>query len=346
MKVCTMKQTTLLFLLLSAVAAHPAAGQDAEAPPTTAELYERAKRASVEVLVDGHLSGSGWFADAEGLVMTASHVIRQPDARFEVLSPVAGRMPAKPVAVDMGRDLGLLRVEPREGGYPALPLADRPPPPGEEIFLLGAPVFRHAVLLRGMVARDGPAFEYYAELRCYIEIVHVAATVQHGTSGGPWFNRRGQVVGLQSGVMPVGKTVYTGIAYVAPLDAIRSLLEKRRTTATPTIGCSVEEIWEQKRETLDRFPPGTEGLIVRLMRDDGPAARAGLKQWDLIIAADGQKVRLRDDLLGVIRRKQPGQPLELDVRSPDGTGTRKVAVRLGKLEVGWPDSGDEAAAKD
>jgi len=339
-----MKQTTFLLLLLPAVVTGLATARGADAPQTTAELYQRAKRASVEILVDGRLSGSGWFADAEGLVITASHVIRRREARMEILSPVAGRLPASPVAVDMGRDLGLLRVKPREGGYPALPLTDRPPPPGEAIFLLGTPVFRHAVLLRGMVGRDRPAFEYYGDLRHYVEIVHVSATVQHGTSGGPWLNRRGQVVGLQSGVMPAGNSVYTGIAYMAPLDAIRSLLEKRRTAATASIGCSVEEIWEQKRETLDRFSPGTEGLIIRLLRDDGPAARAGLKQWDLIIAADGRKVRLRDELLGVIRGKQPGQPLELDVRSPDGAGTRQVAVRLGKLEVGWPDTGDQTAA--
>ena len=329
-------------MILFVVTAHPAAGQDAEALPTTAELYQRAKRATVEVLVDGRLSGSGWFADPEGLVMTAAHVIRRRSARFEVLSPTSGRLPAKPVAVDFGHDLGLLRVEPREGGYPALPLAGEPPPPGEEIYLLGTPVFRHAVLLRGMVARDGPAFEYYADLHHYVEVMHVAATVQHGTSGGPWFNRRGQVIGLQSGVMPVGNSVYTGIAYAAPLEAIRSLLESGRTTATPTIGSSVEEIWEQKPETLDRFPPGTEGLILRTLRDDGPVVRAGLKQWDLVTAADGQKVRLRDELLRIIRGKQPGQPLQLDVLKPDGAGARQVTVRLGKLEVGWP----ETPAKD
>jgi len=324
----------LLLAILLALAARLAAGQENAAPPPGERLYDKLKAASVEVLVDGHLDGSGWFADPKGLLFTAGHVIGRPGRKIEILSPVAGRREAKVVAIDLGHDLALLSVEPREGGYPALALAEKLPAPGDDIFALGAPIFRHAVMFRGMVARSDTVFEYYSER--YVEVVQVAATVPDGMSGGPWVNRAGEVVGLQSAVMSL-KSVPVGLAYMSPLPAIRQLIKSRRTAATAALGAAVEEPWQQARDLLDRFPPQSEGQVVKVLQKDGPAARAGLKENDLIIAAEGKKVRLTDDLLRIVRAKQPGQPLELTVLGPDGTGQRTLTVRLGKLEAGWPE---------
>ena len=73
---------------------------------------------------------------------------------------------------------------------------------------------------------------------------------------------------------------------------------------------------------------------------NGPAARAGVRQWDVITKADGQTVRLPDELLRLIRAKTPGDTVSLTLLSPDGAGTRQLEVRLGKLEVGWPASSE------
>jgi S1-C subfamily serine protease len=334
-----MAKWILLMTLLLALAARLAAGADAAAKPD-ADLYERAKRASVEVLVDDHLDGSGWFADAKGLVLTAAHVVNRPDRRIEVLSPVAGRLPAKIVAVDHGFDLLLLQVEPREGGYPTLALADRVPPASDDVFLFAASMYRHGLLLRGMVARDDTTFEYYGDQHRYIEVVHVAANVQQNNSGGPWMNHRGEVVGLQSGMFSL-HGVPVGVAHMIPVAAIRGLLKNRRSAATPTLGAAVEETWQQQRDFLNRYPPRTEGLVVKVLQNESPASRAGLKQWDVIVAADGQKVRLPDELLRIVRGKQPGQALKLDVLGPDGAGSREATVSLGKLENGWPGAAGE-----
>ena len=240
------------------------------------------------------------------------------------------------VAVDLGHDLVLLKVDPREGGYPALAVAERFPPPGSNVFLLGAPLFRHGVLLRGMVARDDSVFVYFTGR--YVEAIHIAATVQGGTSGGPWFNRRGEIVGLQSGVMSMN-SVPIGVASAIRCEAMGRLLKQRRNASTPTMGAAVEELWQHDRPVLDRFPPRTEALVFRAIQKDGPAARAALKEWDAVTAADGKKVRLSGELLRIIRSKQPGETVKLSILGPDGTGTREVDVRLGKLEVGWPDGG-------
>jgi S1-C subfamily serine protease len=272
------------------------------------------------------------FVDRQGLVMTAGHVIGRPESRVEILSPVAGRCRAEVVAVDLGSDLALLRVDTRDGGYAAMPLADQVPAPGTDVYLMGTPIFRHAVMQRGMVARDKTTFEYYGDR--YVEVVHVAATIQSGTSGGPWFNGQGKLIGIQSGGM-ASSGIPLGVAFVSPLPAIRELLRSGRTAVTPAFGAAVEETWQQQREVLDRFPPRTEGLVVRILQKDGPAARGGLQQWDVITGADGRQTRLPDDLLRAIRLKQPGQSLSLTVLKPDGAGETQKTVTLGRLEVAW-----------
>jgi len=327
------KWVLLLMLLLMLVGRLASGAESPEGKPL-AEVYREAKRASAEILVEGHLGGSGFFVDAEGLLVTAAHVVAPPTRPIEVLSPAAGRVEADVVAVDLGHDLVLLRAKPRQDGYPVLPLAEKLPPPGEDVFLLGAPIYRHAVLLRGMVARDDTVFAFYTGH--YVEVLHVAATVQNGTSGGPWINRRGQVVGLQSGVISMN-SIPIGVAGMVPCTAVRTLLKNRRSAATPTIGAAVEELWQHGGNVLSRFPPRTEGLVFRTIKKDGPADRAGLKEWDAVIAADGEKVRLSGELLRIIRAKQPAEELKLTILGPDGTGTREVAVRLGRLEVGWPE---------
>ncbi len=324
----------LLLIAIALLLPQGAFGEDAAAKQRDG-LYGRAKRASVEVLVDDHLQGTGWFADKSGLVVTVAHMFDRPGRRVEILSPVAGRVEAKVIAVDLGADSALLRVKPREGGYPAFPLAKEIPPPGRDVFLFGTPIYRHGVLLRGAVARNDTTFEYYGDRNLYTEIVHLSGQGPHGVSGGPWMNREGEIVGMQSGVM-TNKDAPMGVAFMVPVDAIRRLLQTKRTAETPTLGVAVEETWQQQPDFLKRFPRQTEGLVAKIIQKDGPAARAKLKQWDVITAIDGKKVRMPDELLRYVRTKKPGDSVMLTVLGPDGTGQRKLDVRLGRLEAAWP----------
>ena len=297
------------------------------------QYYEKAKAATVEILVNGHLNGSGWIADSKGIVMTAGHVVENPDRKLEITSPTLGRKEAKLVAVDLGHDLALLSIEPRKEGYPVLKLAEKCPSPGTAVFLIGAPLYRHGVLAPGTIAAAETAFEYYADR--FNEVTHISATVPRGMSGGPWLNTAGEAVGVQSGVMSQ-TNIPIGIAFAGPLAAMRTLLERRKSAATPSLGLIAEELWTQDRKTIDRYPLKTEGLVIKFLQPDGPAHRAALKESDLIIAADGKRVRLIADLLRIVCGKQPGQPLELTILRPDGAGQSKATVNLGKLEVAWP----------
>ena len=296
-----------------------------------ASIYQQAKRGVVELLVDGHLGGSGCFVSRQGLIITAAHVLIHPSKRIEVQSATVSRRPATIVATDLGHDLALLKVEPQEQEFPVLRIASEEPKVGEELYLMGTPAYRHQLIQRGMVAREDATFEYQSH---FIEVLQIAAMVQEGTSGGPWLNRAGEVVGIQSGAVTVnGQTA--GIANVATRGAIESLVKTQQNAVSATIGLFVDEVWILQADALIRFPAGAEGMIVQRLDAEGAAMRAGLKQGELIVEADGRKLRLRDDFLRLLRGKQPGEEILLSVMAPNEPNSRQVNVTVEKLEAAW-----------
>lgn len=295
------------------------------------DLYDRVTPALVEVLVDDHLNGSGWIATTDGLVVTAAHVVDAADRRIEILVPDVGRLPAKKIAEDVGHDLALLELPKRDGGYPALPLAERMPKPGNDIYQFGAPIYRHAVMLRGCVARDEPAFEYLADHHTYIEAFHVTADTPRGTSGGPWVDRAGRVVGLQSGMMR-DNNAQAGISFVTPVEAITQLVRTKQSAQTMSVGMAVEELWEQPWDFLKRFPRRTEGLVVRQLKQRGPADDAGLKEMQVILAVNDRPVTHRDAFLALVRDAKPGDEMKLTILKADSVKRYTVTLKPQRLE--------------
>ncbi len=112
--------------------------------------------------------------------------------------------------MDLGHDIALLKIDPPTAGCPIVQLADHSPRPGAEVYCVGAPLFRHRVLLSGKVAATGTTFEYYAER--YVEVIDLAATIAMGMSGGPWLDDAGHLVGVQSGVL-TQNSVSVGLAF-------------------------------------------------------------------------------------------------------------------------------------
>ncbi|MCF7732168.1 MAG: serine protease, partial [Akkermansiaceae bacterium] len=176
------------------------------APPAVtaqaaAEIHASLRGSVIEVLVNQRLAGSGWLTMEPGFAFTASHVV--PDRKSSVKVRLAdGRLIAASVrARDAGHDALLLELSDKTGLPGGLPLAKAGPAPGDEIFLCGAPIFRHGVFLTGRVAREGLSFEWLGEQREAVECGHVTAATPKGVSGGGWVNGRGEVVGVQSGMM-------------------------------------------------------------------------------------------------------------------------------------------------
>ena len=305
------------FILVTLIAS--IAVRSADAP------LQKLQSASVEILVNGRLAGSGCVASADGRVLTANHVAPKAGVKLEILSLTLGRHPAKVVARDRGHDLLLLALPKRKEAYPHLSAASAAPKVGERVWLHGAPVFRHNVTLPGNVARVGTTFEFYEG--AFREIRHIAAMAPMGSSGGPWVNSRGELIGVQSAAMTI-KGAHLGVAYAAPWAAVRTLLKTGRDIESATMNAAVEEIWGQSPDFIAKLPKNARGLVARQVKPKGAAATAGLRELDLILTADGKPVQRSDNLLRHIRAKRPGQMIELRVTDREGKNPRTLKVKL------------------
>ncbi|HEY7745419.1 MAG TPA: trypsin-like peptidase domain-containing protein [Desulfuromonadales bacterium] len=277
-------------------------------------LYRQLEAASLEVLVEGRLSGSGWFAASHGLAVTAAHVIKDR-GRIEVLSPVAGRLKARLVATDLGHDLALLLVERSGDHFPYLDLASTAPVLGENLYLFGSPLFRHGLLVTGGLAKEETQFEWNDRNHCYTEVHALSAMTPEGFSGGAWVNAKGEVVGVQGGMMS-WKGALMGIAFMSPVEPVARLLNDKRTGETISLGAMFSEPWESPAAATTS--PEPEGLLVSQLVSGGPLAAAGIQKGDVLLAVNGQRVRYRDQLLRLVRRNQAGTQAMLTIRNREG----------------------------
>ena len=295
-------------------------------------IYRSASAASVEILVAGRLTGSGWLAHQDGLVVTAAHAVwKLKDKRIDVRSSTLGRIRAKLIAMDRGHDIALLKLTGRKEPFPFLKIADRAPLPGEDVYLFGAALFRHELMIKGAMARMKPTFEYLANQKTYIRIFHIGAPSPPGTSGGCWLDSQGRVFGNQSAFMS-RNGVGLGVAMVAPPDAIARLVKTRKSASTPTADTAFEELWSQSQAFIKRFPQDITGVVPVLTVKGGVADKAGLKGDLLITSIDGRKIVDRDNFMRYLRTKKPGTEVTFKVMTPDKHESRGITIKLSELE--------------
>lgn len=321
----------LLSVWLTAVMMPVCSSAQPPSAPATQELYQTLKAAGVEVLVDGRLAGSGTLVDDGTYVLTAAHVLGKPRRQVEIRLADSRRVQAHLVALDRGHDVVLLRYEPAAHQAAPLALAEKSPPAGEPVFLFGAPMFRHQVMMRGTVARDSATFEFCNHHM--IRAIHINGDSPVGTSGGPWVNAQGELIGIQSSLINNGRAPI-GLAVVAPLASLRRLVETKQSANTATLGTAVEEMWGQDPAFL-RAAKVKTGLVVRQLQGQGPAAKAGLREWDIILKTNGQAYDRVDSFMQLVRSQSPGEVVTLEVVDRHGDNPRRLTIRLESLEQAW-----------
>ncbi len=304
------------------------------ATPTQAEFsesrYQQLRESGLEIIVDGVLQGSG-FIVGEREAATAAHVVLDSD-RIEVLTADGNHWPVEILASDLSHDTALLGLRDEEATFnaPALELETELPKLGEELLLYGAPIFRHSCYFTSKVARDDLTFEYLSDLRHYLHVMHLNAISAWGTSGGPWLNARGKVVGLQSGMMQV-KGAPAGVFYMAPASALKTLLETEKDACSLDLGLAVIEIWESKNH-VERFPVGARGLVISKVQAHSGAEAAGVEVGSLLTHVNGKPVQFRNELFQPLFDGSQPQKVSLTLQNAEGD-VKTIDVKTRCLEV-------------
>jgi serine protease Do len=269
----------------------------------------------------GQALGSGFFISADGYVVTNNHVVENA-SEVTVTMDDGKELSAKVIGTDPKTDIALLKVD---GGsdFPYVRLAPQKARIGDWVLAVGNPFGLGGTVTAGIVSaqhRDigaGP----------YDDFIQIDAPVNKGNSGGPTFNLSGEVVGVNTAIYsPSGGSV--GIAFAIPANTVEQVVASLKDKGTVTrgfIGVQMQPVTKEIAEAIGLKEP--KGALVADAIKDGPAAKAGVRTGDTIIAVDGQPINEAKDLSRKVAQVAPGKSLTLTLwrEGKERTVTLEVA---------------------
>ncbi len=288
---------------------------------------------SIEVSsAQGQATGSGFVLRQDGYLLTNNHVIAggvEPGSEIRVLFSDGSEEPATVVGRTSEYDIAVLKVE-RTGLDPLLLADSDRVVVGDSVVAIGAPLGLEGTVTTGIVsALNRPVEAGGSGETAFINAIQTDAAINPGNSGGPLVNAEGEVVGINSAIAQPpggqGASGSIGLGFAIPSNQARRTAEELIETGAatyPIIGVLLDERYTGEGVQVATEPSGTTPPVS----EGGPAANAGIRPGDVIVAIDGRPVTEPDELIVSIRAKAPGDATVLTVRS--GDDERDVRVVL------------------
>jgi Do/DeqQ family serine protease len=322
-----MSQRLCLFAALAALSllAHPAIAQERIVPPSTealrmsyAPIVKRVTPAVVTVsaaktvenrnpLMDDPLFrrffgpefggpreqtqrslGSGVIVDASGLIVTNNHVVDGAD-QVKVSLADKREFPVEVVLKDARADLAVLRVKGQHERFPVLEFANSDElQVGDVVLAIGNPFAVGQTVTHGIVSAVARTQVGISDYQFFIQ---TDAAINPGNSGGPLVDMNGKVVGINTAIFSRSGGSQ-GIGFAIPANMVRIVVASAKTgggeVKRPWLGANLQAVTEDLSKEFDLKRPA--GAVITNVITGGPAAKAGLKPGDVIVAVGGQAV--------------------------------------------------------
>jgi putative serine protease PepD len=277
-------------------------------------------------------TGSGFVLREDGYLLTNNHVVAGAagaDGTLTVTFSDGRERTARVVGRTPDYDLAVIKVD--ETGLKPLVLGDSTDVAvGDPVVAIGAPLGLAGTVTTGIVsALNRPVAAGDEADTAFINAIQTDAAINPGNSGGPLVNAEGEVIGINSAIAQPpggigGVAGNIGLGFAIPSNQARrtaeQLIESGRATY-PIIGVSLDQTYQGEGVKVAASGQGTSPVTP-----DGPADRAGIRAGDVITAIDGRPVTQPDELIVAIRAHEPGDVIELVVRT--GEDERTVRVTL------------------
>jgi 2-alkenal reductase len=295
--------------------------------------------------------GSGFVVTKSGYVLTSAHVVTdvaQSDKVNEADSVYVAfrdgdRIEAEIVGWDGYDDVALLRVDPKAHALDPVPLGDSSRVrAGDPVAAMGSPFGNEDSIAVGVVSAIRRSIDSLVSIYRVVDAIQIDAPITHGNSGGPLFDARGRVIGINAQIRSDSGNA-EGVGFAIPINAARRSMAQLIATGRVVyayLGVTTETLTPTLARHLGYEP--TRGAIVSAVRDESPADRAGLhggdgretfngvrvtQGGDVIVAIDGKPVRSADDVVREISERLPGQMVAVTiVRDSE---RKLMRVRLG-----------------
>lgn len=267
--------------------------------------------------------GSGFFISDDGYVVTNNHVVDK-GTEFTVTDNEGNDYKAKLIGTDPRTDLAVLKVD-ADKKFTYVAFAEDAPAVGEWVVAIGNPFGLGGTVTAGIVSARGRDIGAGP----YDDFIQIDAPVNRGNSGGPAFNMKGEVIGINAAIYsPSGGNV--GIAFAIPASTARNVvasLQKDGAVTRGWLGVQIQPVTEDIAASLGLAD--AQGAIVSDPQNGSPAAKAGIEAGDTILKVDGADVKGPRELSRMIAAYAPGTKVDLTVWR---NGKEKdVSVTLGKL---------------
>lgn len=272
--------------------------------------------------------GSGFIFESSGYILTNEHVV---NGAAEIEVTVQGYdKPFKAALLGSSYDLDLavLKIE-GNAAFPTLPIGNSDDAQvGDWLVAIGNPYdFDYTVTAGLLSAKDRPIdISDEQGTRNYKHLLQTDAAINPGNSGGPLLNLKGEVIGINTAVNAEAQ----GIGFAIPSSTISSVLNDLKNNVTipkepaPYIGVSIQNITEDMLGDLKLG--STDGVVVADVTRKSPAFEAGIRPYDVIIAANGAKISSTDEFTKLIQSSKVGDQVTLTIIRDGNKQDRTVAV--------------------
>ncbi|MDR3510822.1 MAG: Do family serine endopeptidase [Caulobacteraceae bacterium] len=269
--------------------------------------------------------GSGVIVRGDGVIVTNNHVIAGGQEIMVVLGD-RREFPAKVILADSRADVAVLKIDVGAEKLPVLALDSRDDAQvGDLVLAIGDPFGVGQTVTNGIVSALARSGVGITDVSYFIQ---TDAAINPGNSGGALVDMNGDMIGMNTAILSQSGTS-SGVGFAIPAALVKRVVETALSggsvsSVRPWLGIKTQEVSADIARSLGLDRP--QGVLITDVYPDGPGARAGLKQGDLILSIDGQPVNDESTLNYRVVTRGPGDEVSLAVRRGNGA-TQTVRVR-------------------
>ena len=270
--------------------------------------------------------GSGFIIKEDGIVITNNHVIANAE---DILIRVGDKeYNAEVIGADPYMDLAVLKMKTKDKFKPVSFGDSTKARVGDWVVAIGNPFGLGGTVTSGIIS----ARNRQIGLTRYEDFIQTDASINQGNSGGPLFNLKGEVIGVNTAIIAPGQSGSIGIGFAIPANAASNVIDqliKFGETKRGWLGVRIQEVTKEIADVEKLKKP--EGALVASVGQNSPAYKAGIKAGDIILEFDGKKINTMKKLPNVVASTEVGKSVELKIWRNKKLISKRLT--LGRLET-------------